>query len=207
MGRIHAVLEDEVDYGFEGGGEYNTDIADLENRFEDRDSAWKFPKHKYSANFSNLDEADRDRFIEIFHACRGRRHSFLIKDWNDFEGVDQPLAVAVSTTNKVQLYKTYTFGPAYTIRPIFAFKTVQILDETDTPVPGTMNLWTGEFTPDNPWGVGPYKWTGEFYVWVRFDSDYNTLTINAWRNHTANIELIEDPIKITATNVPMSWEE
>ncbi len=208
MGRINAVLDEEVDYGFEGGGEYKTIETESVNGFREADSQWKFPKHRYSASFSNIKEDARDYFIEVFHACRGKRHSFLFKDWNDYVAENEPLNVETGTTNKVQLYKTYKFGQAYTIRPIFALKDgVEVHDENGDPVPGTFNLLTGEFTPASEWGSGPYTWSGEFYVWVHFADDYNGMTIASWQAHDADVELIEDPLKITATNVPASWEE
>ena len=76
-----------------------------------------------------------------------------------------------------------------------------------TPVAGTLDLLTGEFTPTAPWAAGSYTWSGEFYVWVHFTNDYNSFTINSWRASTADLELEEDKRRITATNVPASWEE
>lgn len=209
MGRINAVLDDEADYGFEGGPEYNTGIVDLENRFEERDSRWKYPKHKYSASFSNIKEDARDYFIQVFHACRGARHSFLFKDWNDYIVEAQTLQVNSGTRDKVQLYKVYTFGQAYTVRPIQAVNEAAtvIYDNTGTPVEGVLDPLSGEFTPTADWGSGQHTWSGEFYVWVRFADDYSGMTINNWQDHTTDIDLVEDPLKITATNVPLSWEE
>jgi uncharacterized protein (TIGR02217 family) len=211
MGRINAVLDEEVDYGFEGGGGYSTDVTELENGFEERDSAWKYPKHEYSASFGDIPDEDRDALINVFHVCRGKRHSFLFKDWNDFTIDDQPIAVQAGTSNKIQLYKRYEFGPAYTIRPIQALSNVErepvILDENDDPVAGTFNLLTGEFTPVGMWGAGEYRLTCDFYVWVRFDADYNPMEINSWRANTAKVDLIEDRFDFDATNVPESWEE
>lgn len=214
MGRINAVLAEEVDYGFEGGGEYRTDGADLENGYDERDSAWKFPKHKYHASFSDVQEETRDLLINVFHACRGKRHSFMFKDWNDYEADMEPLIVPEGTSGKVQLYKTYSFGQAYTIRPVQALNpgTCTVYDvtapESPVAVAGSFNNLTGEFTPESDWDSDhSYVWSGEFYVWVRFADDYNSMTINSWRAHTADVELVEDPIKITATNVPPSWEE
>lgn len=208
MGRINAVLDEEVDYGFEGGGEYKTNETDSVNGFREADSAWKFPKHRYSASFTNIDEDVRDYFIKVFHACRGKRHSFLFKDWNDYRALNESLNVETGTANPVQLYKTYDFGQAYTIRPIQALKVgAEVYDELGDPVPGTLNLLTGVFTPVADWGAGPYTWSGEFYVWVHFADDYNGMTIASWEAHDADLDLIEDPIKITATNVPASWEE
>lgn len=210
MGRINAVLDEEVNYGFEGGGEYKTNQTDLENGFSDEDSAWKYPRHRYNAKFSTMQADTRTAVIQTFHACRGKRHEFMFKDWNDFEAEHESVAVEAGTTNKIQLYKTYLFGQAYTIRPIFALKdgTCSVYDEDDNLVPGTFNLLTGEFTPTNPWQVGKlYYWSGEFYVWVAFKDDYNGMTINGWQAYDATIELVERRTKITATNVPNSWEE
>jgi hypothetical protein len=57
------------------------------------------------------------------------------------------------------------------------------------------------------WGAGEYKLNGEFYVWVRFDADYNSMTIKSWRANTASVDLVEDKFAFTPTNVPPSWEE
>ena len=207
MGRINAVLVKEVAYGFEGGPEYTTEVVDMENGFDERDGKKKYPRHHYNASFENINNDISETLIEIFHACRGRLHSFMMQDYNDYEIVDQPINVLPGTSDKVQLYKVYEFGDAYTVRPIYALEAgAEILDENEDPVAGTFNNLTGEFTPTGLWGSGVYTLSCNFYVWVRFKDDYNSMTINAWRSHTADVELIEDPIKITATNVPLSWE-
>lgn len=209
MGRINQVLDEDVDYGFEGGPRYSTDITEMENGFEERDSEWIYARHEYSASFGDINDDVRDHIIEVYHACRGRRHSFLFKDWNDYLALDQPLATEQGTSNVVQLYKTYEWGDAYTVRPIQALRpgTVVVRDDNGDPVAGTVDVLTGLFTPTSAWGAGPYTWEGEFYVWVRFDADFNPMTINSWRANTARVELVEDKFAFTATNVPASWEE
>lgn len=206
MAYINAILDEAVAYGFEGGPEYNTIVVDLENGLTHRDSAWMYPRHKYTAQFDNMDDDDRDAVIEVFHAVRGQRHSFKFKDWNDYVANAEPLNVEVGTTNPVQLYKTYNFGPAYTIRLIQAIATATIFNGV-TPVNGTLDTETGVFYPNEAWASGLYTWSGEFYVWVRFTQDYNSFTINSWRANTANLDLEEDKQQTTATNVPASWEE
>ncbi len=208
MGDINAVLDDQVSYGFEGGPEYSTGEIDLENGLQVRQGNWIFPRHKYNASFKNIQEDARDYLIEVFHACRGKLHSFKFKDWNDFEAVSEPLNVVAGAT-LVQLYKVYQFGQAYTVRPVQALKAgAVIVDNTGAVVDGTFDNNRGTFIPAQPWDLTKtYKWSGEFYVWVHFTDDYNSLTINSWRNHTANVDLEEDKKKITATNVPASWDE
>ena len=220
MGRIAKVLDEQVDYGFEGGPGYSTGVVELENGFEERESEWEFARHRYSASFGEIEDDDRDAIIATFHTCRGRRHSFLFKDWNDFVADGEEVEVPVEyegTTDPIQMYKRYTFmnqpylpGDPYTIRVVQALKSATLYQADGvTPVPGVFNLLTGTFTPTDPWaaGVNLYRWSGEFYVWVRFEADYNPMTINSWRANTASVDLLEDKFEFTATNVPRSWEE
>lgn len=207
MGYINAVLDEQVDYGFEGGPEYANEVVELENGFEHIDTAWAFPRHRFSASFGNITDEDRDFIIDCFHACKGRRHYFKFKDWNDYRVTDEPLEVNPGTTNAIQLYKTYSFGQAYTVRPIQAVLTAVIKTPGGSVVAGTLDTETGMFTPDAAWGSGTHTWTGEFYVWVRFDADYNSMTINSWRANTSKVDLLEGKRAVTATNMPSSWEE
>lgn len=209
MGRINAVLDEKIDYGFEGGPRYKTGVSDMDNGLQEFDSEWKYARHEFSASFGDIDDPDRDHIISVFHVCRGRRHAIKFKDWNDFEVVDQSLQVLPGTTNPIQLYKTYApFGPPYiTVRPVQAWAWATIHDENEDEVPGTLDLLTGIFIPSAAWGFGEYTLNGEFYVWVRFEADYNPMTINSWRANTASVDLVEDKFKFTPTNVPESWEE
>jgi len=207
MAFLNAVLDEVVSYGFEGGPEYKTGETGLSNGLQIRDSEWIYPRHRYSAMFENIEEEARDYLIEVFHACRGKRHAFKFKDYNDFKADREPLQVPQGTTNPVQLYRTYRFGEAYTIRPIQAVAFASVYTESGEAITGTVDSETGMFYPDAAWPTAPLYWSGEFYVWVHFTDDYNAVTINSWRNHTATVELEEDKREIVANNMPMSWEE
>lgn len=220
MARIAALLDEEVAYGFKGGAEYSVNVSDLENRFEERDENWMYPKHRYSASFENLDDDVKEVMIHTLHACRGRFHSFLMRDWNDYSIVDQEIAVLPGTADPIQLYKKYQppGWPAYTIRPIQAVDTrqtdtfgqpvqpFQIVDSDGNPVAGTLDSLTGLFTPDAEWGNGAYFLTCDFLVWVRMDHDDNQMTINGWRDHTVDVEMVEDPFEFEPANLPPSWD-
>lgn len=209
MGFLNTVLDESVAYGFEGGPRYLTDLVDKENGTEVADSKWIYPKHEYSAQFDNLKDDARDYIINAFHACRGKRHAFKFKDWNDFVIANQVIEVEVGTMNPIQLYKTYEFGQAFTVRPIQALVPgeCEILLDGVTTVTGTLDNENGTFTPSANWTSGEYTLSCEFYVWVRFDNDYNSFTINSWQASTADVQLIERKKVITATNMPLSWEE
>lgn len=210
MARINAVLEEDVDYGFEGGPRYKTNVGEYPNGIEDRDSQWKYPKHEFSASFGDIPDEKRDRVIAGFHVCAGKKHSIKFKDWNDFEIVDQLVQVLPGTASAIQLYKTYApYGPDYVrVRPIQCFKSLVLVDEVGDPVPGTLDYNTGIFTPDGEWADAPYYIeSAEFYVWVRYDDDYNPMTINSWRANTAKVTMKEDAFDFLPENVPNSWDE
>lgn len=208
MAFLKAVLNEHVDYGFEGGAEYETEIVPLENGFEHADTAWQYARHRYSASFANLDEDSRDYIINVFHVCRGRTHAFKFRDWNDYKIEGQPLQVPVGTLLPVQLYKRYAFGEGYTIRLIQAVEEAVIYDPDGIAVNGQLDFETGIFTPANAWQVGEYTLDALFYVWTRFDSDYNSMTINSWQSHTAKVDLYERKRALppeVLPHLPQSW--
>lgn len=210
MARINAVLDEYVDYGFQGGPRYKVNVEEYPNRLEDRDSRWQYAKHEFSASFGDVDEESRDYLIAAFHVCRGRTHSLKFKDWNDFTIVDQPFQVIPGTAEPVQLYKTYApFGPLYVrVRPIQCVRLCVIHDPSGNPVDGTWDYETGIFTPSSEWAeVGEYRIAyAEFYVWVRYDNDYHEMTINSWRANTTKVQFVEDPFFFMPTNVPLGWD-
>lgn len=219
MARIPHILDEAVSYGFTGGGSYSTNITDLDNRFEERDENWMYSKHSYNASFENIQEEAQEYLIHAFHGAAGKLHSFLMRDWNDYKIRNQPIVVMPGTTDTIQLYKLYDlFAPAYRVRPIQAidwraedcvgqpvFQPV-IKDSGNNPVAGTFNTLTGEFTPDAGWGGGQYTLSCDFLVWVRFDADDNEMTINGWQDHSADVNLVEDPFEFDGENVPVNWD-
>lgn len=205
MARIPTVLNEEVDYGFEGGPRYKTNVINNPNGLTERESQWIYPRHEFNASFENMTNKSRDSLLSLYHVLCGQAHSFLFKDWNDYQAIAQPLAVHAGTRDVAQLYKTYRYGPAYTIRPIQALKEATIRDVNGNAVPGSLDLLTGQFIPTDVWGSGAYTWEGEFYVWVVLKDDYNPMQINNWEDNSSSIDLVEDKFSFVATNVPQRW--
>lgn len=193
MSRIDARLSDCVAYGFVGGPEWSTLVVPLDNGQEIRNGQWMYPRHRYSAQFMNLAEEDRNEILAAFHVARGKLYAFRFKDWNDYTATDEPLLPEYSTTTAVQLTKTYLFGSADSVRIIRAVVSSVVKDASGTIVSGTLDAENGLFTPGAAWdeGSGPYTWSGEFDVWVRFDSDYNAFAIGNCDAHTADVDLVE----------------
>ncbi|HKY54798.1 MAG TPA: DUF2460 domain-containing protein [Anaerolineales bacterium] len=187
-------------YGFTGGPGYKTDEVIMDNGGDQRNSRWLWPQHRYAAEFMNLGEEARDAIIAMFHVCIGKANAFRFKDWNDFT-TDKPwigpqtLAPVVGTTIPVQLYRTYEVGIYTKIRKITAPVVETIVIKRNGGAAGvtiTIDQETGLATPSANWPAGTYTWEGEYDVWVNFSDDYNAFTINNWRAHTADIELVEN---------------
>ncbi|MFC0677530.1 DUF2460 domain-containing protein [Lysobacter korlensis] len=191
MSFINTRLSKAVAYGFTGGPEWSTQIVPMDNGREQRNAQWLYPRHRYSAQFMNLPPALRDEVLAAFHACRGQLHAFRFKDWNDFTAANEPILPTVGTTTPVQLLKTYKFGSESATRLIQAPIAGAVVRRDGAAVAGTLDTATGLFRPDVAWLAGAYTWSGEFDVWVRFDSDFNAFTIGNWQAHTSDIELRE----------------
>jgi len=195
MSFIDYRLSRRVAYGFEGGPEWNTRIIELDNGMEVRNGQWAYPRHRYSAQHLHLDETARNAVIHAFHSARGRLYAFRFQDWNDYQAKNEILYVKPGTRASVQLTKTYRMGNVASVRPLRALVNAMVYNEQGHIIHGNLDRALGIFTPDNEWGNGSYTWSGEFDVWVRFDSDYNAFAISSRSGHeliaTASIDLIE----------------
>lgn len=197
MSFVNVRLSDRVAFGFTGGPEWFTQITQLEGGGEVRNAAWKYPRHRYTAQFLSFLDDERIEILHAFQAVRGRWLAFRFKDHGDFRAVDEPIAVVEGALTPAQLTKTYRMGPAHTVRRIQApvGSSVVVRDEDGAVVPGALDEQTGLFTPAADWGAGQYTWSGEFDVWVRFDNDFNAFSITNKSGGsfvgTADIELVE----------------
>lgn len=196
MAFVETRLPDRVASGFRGGPEWNTLVVPMENGREQRNGQWMYPRHRYSAQYGVFNDADRLSILNAFHAMRGRLHCFPMKDHNDWFASNEvldPDEFTIGGTHPIQLTKTYTHGSQSTTRLIQCVGTDVVVYEDGVPVPGVVNTAEGTFVPDAEWiATGDvYTWTGTFYVWVRFDSDYNAFTAIHTSARMADIELVE----------------
>jgi uncharacterized protein (TIGR02217 family) len=182
-----------VSEGFASGQNWNTQLVPLDNGREQRNGQWLYPKVKLEAQYKNFSLADKDSVLQIAGAARGMLHCFRVKDWADHTATDEVIVPEAGTTTAVQLTKTYTFGSQSAVRLIQApvDGTVTVY-RNGVAVAGTLDATTGLFTPDANWAAtGTFTWSGEFDVWMRFDTDYIAFTaahMNAW---SADFSLIE----------------
>lgn len=189
-------------YGWQGGPELNTRVTSLRNGHERRNARWSQVRHRFVLPLANIE--NQAYLIDLkatFLAMRGQLHSFLVKDWSDFEATGESLGDAPSGTTAVQLRKMSTFGVASYERLITKPKAGTVIVYQDTgsgpvEVPGTIDTTTGLFTPDDAWSEGdPLTADFQFYVPVRFASDLLPMTIDnrsgAQYRMNGAIELVE----------------
>jgi uncharacterized protein (TIGR02217 family) len=162
--------------GFTGGPEFQTDIKNAQNGREYRNADWLMCRHKYTCPFNNISNDAYLTIKEVFLVVMGRNHSFLHKDWADFEAVNSHFGRGDGVATEFQLYKTSQVGAATYLRkitkPVLAGFTVSIngVVQTDT---FTVDQLTGVVTFGTPPAENAaLTWSGQFDVQVRFDTDY-----------------------------------
>lgn len=162
-------------FGFTGGPEFKTNKQDIANGSESRNADWAVCRHKYTAPFDSIDDDAYAAIKTVFLLCRGMCHTFLHKDWGDFEATNEPFGVGDGVTKTFQLKKTSTMpgtGATYerTItKPVAGMQVFANGVLTGAAVDTTTGIVTFAVAPANG---AVLTWTGEFRVHVRFDTDY-----------------------------------
>jgi uncharacterized protein (TIGR02217 family) len=167
-------------YGWQAGPSGMTRIRTLRNGHERRNAEASIARHTFLLPFLSIRDADYLEYIKAAHMSMwAMKDSFLVKDWSDYQAVNEPLGPAPSGTAAVQLTRTYTFGPASRVRDIEKPVAGSIVYQNGVAKAGTLDTLTGLFTPSTSWAEGePLTWTGEFRVPVRFNNDYMPMTID-----------------------------
>lgn len=184
--------------GSSGGPEFTTEIVETDDGGEFRNQRWVRPRWRYEIAHNIKTEA-QIADLRAFHlARRGRRKSFLLKDWNDFTSaaddvatptaLDQVLGVGDGAQTVFDLIKTYPDDVDPYVRPIL------------WPVAGTMlaakaGVPTAAFTVQR--GLGTITFSAapangaevtvgfEFDVPVRFEDDWLAVTYDTINSRTA----------------------
>lgn len=180
MAAYTTVMDITPAYGWQGGPAFNTRIVPLRNGHERRNANWDQVKHQFTLPFQNITDAAYLQHLKaVFLAMRGQTHSFLAKDWSDYQAAGESLGAAPAGSAAVQLQKVATFGAASYTRTITKPKAGVVVYQDGVVKAGTLDTATGEFTPDTAWTEGePLTWSGEFYVPVRFASDLLPMSID-----------------------------
>lgn len=168
-------------YGWQGGPEFSTRVITLRNWTERRNADNALCRHSYSLPLQNILNADYLlQLKQVFLACRGKLHSFKVKDRADYLADRETFFEGDGVTKVFQLRKDSYFGAAsYTriiTKPVVSTVHIYVNGvETAATVDGLTGLVT--------FGVAPAAgalgtWSGEFRVPVRFNSDSLNTTID-----------------------------
>ncbi len=181
--------------GSSGGPERRTEIVQLNNGFEERNSPWAHSRRRYDAGLGMRSLDDLAEVIEFFEARHGQLYGFRWKDWTDFKScrpsatpsaLDQAIGVGDGIRREFRLLKRYPSGGVDYDRPIAK------------PVDGTVRLGLGgvglssaaRYSVDHLTGTvtfaqapaeGAAVTAGfEFDVPVRFDSDRISTSLSSF---------------------------
>jgi uncharacterized protein (TIGR02217 family) len=175
-----------LSFGSVGGPERRTDIVELANGFEERNTPWAQARRRYDAGVALRSLDDVGVLIAFFEARQGQLFGFRWKDWSDWKSCaasqatafdDQVIGVGDGVRTVFQLAKTYASGTASQVRPV----TKPVAGTVLVGLQGVAQEEGVHFTADASTGavafavapaLGETVTAGfEFDVPVRFDTD------------------------------------
>lgn len=176
-----------LSFGALGGPERRTEIVQLANGFEERNTPWAHSRRRYNAGMGLRSLDDLAELVSFFEARQGQLFGFRWKDWGDYRSAlpseevtafDQLLMVGDETTTEISLIKEYRSGTGVYARPIKkpVAGTVRVSiggDPVQEGIDYEVDLVNGIVAFTHPPDVGAEVRAGfEFDVPVRFDIDH-----------------------------------
>lgn len=113
--------------GSSGGPERRTEIVQLRNGFEERNSPWAHSRRRFDAGMGVRSLDDLAEVTAFFEARHGQLYGFRWKDWTDFKSCapsatpahfDQILGLGDGSQRDFALRKGYSSGANTYFRPI-----------------------------------------------------------------------------------------
>ncbi|MBN2760888.1 MAG: DUF2460 domain-containing protein [Rhodobacteraceae bacterium] len=185
-----------LSFGALGGPERRTEIVELANGYEERNTPWAASRRRYDAGAGLRALDDLEAMIAFFEARQGRLHGFRWKDWGDYRSAkasapitafDQLLGRGDGVNRMFQLRKAYASGAQVVYRTItkpVAGSVLAGVGQTaltlgdDYAVDATRGTVTFTRAPD----VGAEVRAGfEFDVPVRFDTDLVQVSVASFK--------------------------
>jgi uncharacterized protein (TIGR02217 family) len=196
-----------LSFGSVGGPERRTDVVQLANGFEERNTPWAHSRRRYDAGLGMRSLDDVEELIAFFEARQGQLYAFRWKDWTDFKSctvhaditfTDQTIAIGDGQTTVFSLMKTYQSGLQSYARPIkkpvlgtvkMGLAGAQVQEAVDYSI----DLTTGEVTFASPPDDGiPITAGFEFDVPVRFDTDRLQISVESFKaGAVPNVPIVE----------------
>jgi len=204
------VFPEDYSRGVVGGPEFRTTVVATGSGHEQRNADWATARGRWDLSRLLYDETARAETIAFFRARRGRAYGFLFKDWADFfvgmayDSTDtlvhngsQNFTTGDGVETEFQMVKIYDSGGHTERRKITRPKSATVkvyLDgvEQAQPADCTVDYGTGVITFNSAPGAGvQIGWSGEFYVPVRFETDYLAIEHFSPTAGTAPLPVVE----------------
>lgn len=180
-------------FGWEGGPEFLTEIVPLRNGREVRTARWDRVRHKFTAPYMNITKEDFRAIKQMHLVCRGMLHAFRWRDQLDYQADNEIFGTGDGVEDTFQLGKFSILDGVEYYREVFALVDTPVITVNGTPTTAfSVNLRTGEVVFDAPPAAAAVlRWTGEFDIWVRFNSDYLPFSLDNPDATNGAIELLE----------------
>lgn len=186
---LSARLPTNIESGAVGGPAFKTTIATLVSGREQRNQDWLQQRGRWDVSYGIQDMSDIQDVIDLFYAARGRRNSFLFKDFQDYAGTVEFLGTGDGVNRDFQVVRNYTVGTETYRRDVYypIENTITVLRDnappSGNPTPvggGSWSLQPGGIirfaNPQTPAAGDLVYATFEYDVLVRFDIDELRIT-------------------------------
>lgn len=173
-----------IAYGARGGPMFNTTVLELASGYEKRNINWSKVRARYNVAYGIKKPEHMDKMLDFFYARMGRAYSFPYFDWKDHKIEGQVLGYGDGVRREFAIFKRYESGGHFYDRQITKLKPDTIANVQVDGFPYTEN-GNDEFgyTADRFTGVITFNQAPaqdvevmlgycEFYVHVRFDTDF-----------------------------------
>lgn len=198
---IDKFLDECFAYGFEGGPVFNTQIVQLQSGREKRNALWSQQKHRYTATFLNITQEAYKQIKNMHLVARGQLYSFKMIDPLDSFSDNQVFGQGNGTQKTFQLSTTSNMGGVSYTRGIYGIVTDDAGELEDSFEITVNNVATSSYTVDPLRGTIEFdtapangtilRWSGRFFVWVRFEQDELPFTLDNPNRTNGQVTLYE----------------
>lgn len=208
------VLDIGYDYGADGGQAWETQIIEFSNGRTRRNQRRSAPLGQWQLGNRMIDAQTLDYLRTFMHGMRGRLHSFLYRDWTDYEAVDEQLVIDGTATS--QLIKAYSLSINGWVRDIVKPDPAKVTIEHDSGAGFIPLVLDSDYTLDASTGIVTWlldplpddpdvmRWSGEFWVPVRFDSDVFSAQFMGFEERPSGNERAYQIGSVSVTEEPAS---
>ena len=179
-------------FGWQGGPEFKTQIVELQSGREKRNGMWSQGRHRFAAPFLNISKEAYREVKKLHLVCRGQLHAFKFKDELDFEADNEVFGTGDGVRTVFQLSKVSAIDGVAYAREVYAPADPVVITADGILALPTVDYRRGTVT----FAVAPaagvvLRWTGNFFVWVRFTQDFLPFTLDNPNATNGSIDLIE----------------